>query len=125
MDITKTIADLKQEPGFTENVGMILAHVGVVRGFSRNTRQKVAGMTVTPDLATIEAIRCELQARPGIFRILVQAESGAFVPGDTLLYLLVAGDIREHVKPVLSELLDRIKAEAVAKQEAFTDSREV
>ena len=120
MDITKTIAALKQEPGFRENVGMILTHVGVVRGFSRNSCQKVASITVTPDLAKIEAIRRELEGRPGIFRILVQAESGTFVPGDTLLHLLVAGDIREHVKPVLGELLDRIKEEAVTKQETLS-----
>jgi len=31
--------------------------------------------------------------------------------------IVVAGDLREHIKPVLSELLDRIKAEAVCKRE--------
>jgi hypothetical protein len=35
-----------------------------------------------------------------------------------LLELVVAGDIREHVKPVLAELLDRIKAEGVKKEES-------
>ena len=37
-----------------------------------------------------------------------------------VLFLVVAGDIREHVKATFSELLDRIKAEAVIKQE-FTE----
>ena len=37
--------------------------------------------------------------------------------GDDLLFLIVAGDIRENVKPALGELLDRIKSEAVTKQE--------
>ena len=38
-------------------------------------------------------------------------------PGDDLLFILVAGDVREHIKPVLAELLDRVKAEAVTKKE--------
>ena len=38
-------------------------------------------------------------------------------PGTTCSSLLSRGDIRENVKPVLSELLDRVKAEAVNKEE--------
>lgn len=45
---------------------------------------------------------------------------GELKPGDDVLFLVVAGDIREHVKATFSELLDRIKAEAVIKQE-FTE----
>ena len=30
MDTTKILADLKKRPGFTENVGMVLVHNGVV-----------------------------------------------------------------------------------------------
>jgi molybdopterin synthase catalytic subunit len=49
--------------------------------------------------------------------VVAEARSGRLEPGDDLLFILVAGDIREHVKPVLSDLLDRIKAEAVTKKE--------
>ena len=38
-------------------------------------------------------------------------------PATTCSFLVVAGDIREHVKATFAELLDRIKAEAVIKQE--------
>lgn len=34
MDTTKILADLKKRPGFTENVGMVLVHNGVVRGWA-------------------------------------------------------------------------------------------
>ena len=40
-----------------------------------------------------------------------------FSPGDDLLFILVAGDIRENIKPVLADLLDRIKSEAIRKTE--------
>ena len=55
-----------------------------------------------------------------IFCIHAEAVEGELKPGDDVLFLVVAGDIREHVKATFSELLDRIKAEAVIKQE-FTE----
>ena len=41
MDITKTINEMKKEPGFADNVGMILVHNGVMRGWSRKDRSNV------------------------------------------------------------------------------------
>jgi molybdopterin synthase catalytic subunit len=52
--------------------------------------------------------------------VLVETRSGILRPGDDLLFLIVAGDIRENVKPALALLLDRIKAEAIEKCESFT-----
>lgn len=117
MDISGCIAKLKQEPGFRENVGMILTHNGVVRAWSRKDGSAVSRIRVEVDQDKAEAIRREIEAREGIFRVVVEGRSGEFAPGDDLLFLIVAGDIREHVKPALADLLDRIKSEAVTKQE--------
>ena len=117
MDISKKIAELKQEHGFRENVGMILVHNGVVRAWSRKDGAKVGRVKIQVDQDKVEAIRSEFEARPGIFRVVAQAKSGEYMAGDDLLFLIVAGDIRENVKPALGELLDRIKSEAVTKQE--------
>ncbi|AAS96685.1 molybdenum cofactor biosynthesis protein MoaE [Nitratidesulfovibrio vulgaris] len=117
MDITLTLAELKKKPGFADNVGMVLVHNGVVRGWSRKDHAPVTSVRVTPDRARMDAICRELEARPGIFCILAEAVEGECRPGDDLLFLVVAGDIRENVKAVFAELLDRIKAEAVIKQE--------
>lgn len=119
MDITKTIKELKKRPEFTDNVGMILIHNGVVRNWSRNDRTRVTALEVTPDFDKIEQLRQEYLQRDGIFDIIIEAHSGTFRPGDDLLFIVVAGDIRENIKPVLAELLDRIKAEAVTKKEIF------
>lgn len=121
MDITKTINELKKRPEFTDNVGMILIHNGVVRNWSRKDRTTVTALQVTPDFEKIEKIRLEYLQHEGIFDIIVEAYSGTFQPGDDLLYIIVAGDIRENIKPVLAELLDRIKAEAVVKKEIFAN----
>lgn len=117
MNISETIAEMKKDPEFSRNVGMILVHNGVVRAWSRKDRQKVASLEVTPDYEKIETIRQEYLEKEGIFNIIVEAKSGRFQPGDDLLFIIVAGDIRENVKLVLAELLDRIKAEAVSKKE--------
>jgi molybdopterin synthase catalytic subunit len=117
MDISKKIAELKQEPGFRENVGMILVHNGVVRAWSRKDGSTVGRVKIQVDQDKVETIRQEFEKREGIFRVVAQARSGEYVPGDDLLFLIVAGDIRENVKPALAELLDRVKAEAITKQE--------
>lgn len=117
MDISKRIAELKQEPGFRENVGMVLVHNGVVRAWSRKDGSTVGRVKIDVDHTKVEAIRREIEGRDGIFRAVVEARSGEYVPGDDLLFLIVAGDIRENVKPALADLLDRIKAEAVTKKE--------
>ncbi len=117
MDISKAIAELKKEEGFTENVGMVLVHNGVVRAWSRKDRSQVGRIEVIPDHDRIESIRQRYVKSQGIFRIVVQANSGVLKPGDDLLFIIVAGDIRENVKPVLSDILDELKKEAITKKE--------
>ena len=117
MDISKAIKEMKQKEGFVDNVGMVLVHNGVVRSWSRREKGEVTALEVTPDRDKIEEIRRELLERPGIFDIVIEARCGRFQPGDDLLFIIVAGDIRENVKPVLADLLDRVKAEAVSKKE--------
>ncbi len=118
MDISKTIAELKKDPAFAQNVGMILVHNGVVRGWSRKEGQpEVTAVDISVDRAKLEALRREYEQRPGIFRVVVEARDGHLQVGDDVLFIVVAGDIRENVKPVLADLLDRIKAEAFKKQE--------
>lgn len=117
MDISKTIAELKKRPDFNDNVGMILIHNGVVRNWSRKDHSGVSRLDITVDHEHTERLRQEYLKKPGIYEILIETQSGSYQPGDDLLFIIVAGDLRENIKPVLSELLDRIKAEAVSKQE--------
>jgi len=117
MDITKTIENLKQEPGFAENVGMMLVHNGVVRAWSRADKAKVTGVKVTPNHAKIQEICSEFEKRPGIFRVVAKAREGTLLPGDDLLFLIVAGDIRENVLAAFTDLLNTVKKEGVVKEE--------
>ncbi|MCK5516232.1 MAG: molybdenum cofactor biosynthesis protein MoaE [Desulfobulbaceae bacterium] len=120
MGISQILRELKNRPDFADNVGMILIHNGTVRNWSRKDRAKVSALEVTPDYEKIETLRQEYLQHEGIFDIIIEAFSGTFKPGDDLLYIIVAGDIRENIKPVLSNLLDRVKAEAVTKKEIIS-----
>jgi molybdopterin synthase catalytic subunit len=117
MNIQDTIDQWKQDPEFVRNVGMILCHNGIVRGKTRENGAPVASVKVTPNPQRIEELRSEYEQAPGIYKVAVEAYGGDLKPGDDLLYILVAGDIRENVKATLAELLDRIKSEAVTKEE--------
>lgn len=116
MDISAAIAAMKKEQGFAEKVGMILVHNGVARATSR-TGEPVISLDVTVNQEHVEVLRQEYEQRPGIFRVVVEAKSGHVKPTDDLLFIIVAGDLRENVKAVLAELLDRVKAEAISKTE--------
>jgi len=117
MNISEKIAEMKKNPEFAKNVGMVLVHNGVVRAWSRKDGQSVEYLEVTPDYEKIETIRQEFLQKEGVYDIIIEAKSGRFHPGDDLLFIIVAGDLRENVKPVLADLLDRVKAEAVSKKE--------
>lgn len=117
MDISATIAEMKKDPAFAENVGMVLVHNGTVRGWSRGDHSTVTKIEVAADLQKIEQIRQETEQLEGIYKVVIEAHDGVMQPGDDLLFLIVAGDIRENVKPALATLLDRVKAEAITKKE--------
>lgn len=116
MDISRAVATMKGKAGFSGKVGVALVHVDLVRSSPRGD-QRVAALEIQPDQDRIEAIREEFLGRPGIFEIVIEAKSGRFHAGDELLFLLVAGDLLENVQPVLAEMFERIRAEAVVKKE--------
>ena len=119
MDISATIAIMKQDPAFAENVGMVLIHNGIVRGWSRDDHRSVEQLEVTVDAVKVESIRYTTERLPGIYKVKVETRQGVMQPGDDLLFLIVAGDIREHVKPALATLLERLKTEAIHKKEVI------
>ena len=121
MDCTRLLAAVKQRPGFADNVGMTLVHNGTVRAWSLNGGARVACVKVQPDHQRIKEICREFETWPGIFCIEAQAAEGTLLPGEDLLILVVAGDIREHVKAAFAALLDTIKEQAVVKQEILLE----
>ena len=119
MDLNKMIATIKANPNF-HKTGMIASHIGIVRSFSRNGKS-VEAVDVEFDQAKIEQILSDMKSRPGIVDVLIQTNTGHLAVGDEIMAVVVAGDIRENVFPVLIDTVERLKSEASTKTETTID----
>ena len=98
---------------------MILCHNGVVRSTSRDGR-KVSGLRVSVDHRSLERVIAEQLKSPGIVDIRVEiAENKHLTVGEDIMFLVVAGDIRENVIAVLRDTLEAIKKTVTQKTEYF------
>ncbi|MEE9566313.1 MAG: molybdenum cofactor biosynthesis protein MoaE, partial [Desulfobacteria bacterium] len=120
MELNTLIDRVKSHPDYA-NVGMILCHNGVVRGTSRDGR-RVSGLTLTVDREALDAILAEQRQRPGIIEVLVEISDGSLKVGDHVMFIVVAGDFRDHVIPVLEDTLNAIKKRVTQKTEHFIES---
>ena len=73
---------------------MLLIHNGVVRSWSRQGHRPVSALEVKVDQQLIQTLREEYLQKPGIYEIIVDAHSGRFQPGDDILFIIVARDLR-------------------------------
>jgi molybdopterin synthase catalytic subunit len=90
-----------------------------VRGTSRDGR-KVNGLRVAVDQEKLSQVIETHKARPGIVEILVEINADRDLRvGDDVMFLVVAGDIRENVTAVLSDALNAIKSTVTHKTEYF------
>jgi molybdopterin synthase catalytic subunit len=118
MGIKQLIDEIKNHPDY-EKAGMILCHNGIVRSTSRDGRP-VNGLTVEVDHTRLRSIIDKRKQDPGIIEIRVEIrEKQKLVVGDDVMFLVVAGDIREHVIQTLKDTLDAIKSTATHKTEYF------
>ena len=117
MNIQDMIEKVKSHPE-SDKIGMITSHLGIVRGHSRDGRD-VSAVQVVYEKGQLEKIINEMKGRDGIIEVLVQFNEGRVELGDELLAVVVAGDLRENVFPVLTETVDRIKSSACRKKEEY------
>jgi molybdopterin synthase catalytic subunit len=120
VSMDRLIARVKGHPEISK-AGMILCHNGIVRASDRSGARKVQALRVAVDRSAIEQIRLWAEARPGIVTVAIEALEGEFQVGDDLLYVVVAGDVRENVFAVTREVVEKIKAGGVQKTELYAD----
>jgi molybdopterin synthase catalytic subunit len=118
MSLEHMLKQVKQHPAF-DRVGMVLCHNGVVRGTSRDGR-RTSGLQVSVDHRRLEDIVTAQKKRPGIVEILVEIhENQPLGVGDDVMFIVVAGDIRENVIETLRDTLDAIKSSVTTKTQFF------
>ena len=102
-------------------VGMIVCHNGVVRATSR-AGEPAEYLDINVDSEAWEKVLREMRAQPGIAAIEAHLFVGRRKIAEDVLLVVVAGDIRENVFPVLEKTVNRLKKEAVLKSEKLTVS---
>jgi molybdopterin synthase catalytic subunit len=109
------IKKVKEHPEY-HKAGMILCHNGVVRETSRNGK-RVSHLMVKANEEILAEIVTEMKKRPGIVEVLAEVNEGKLFPGDDIMIVVVAGDFRENVFPVLKDAVDIIKKDVTRKVE--------
>ncbi len=115
MGLQKLVEKVKSHPDIHQ-AGMILAHNGVVRATSRDG-SPVEKIEVRADNEALERILDEYRRKEGIIDIRAEVREGTLHPGDDIMYLVVAGDFRENVIPVMTDLINAVKRDVTAKRE--------
>jgi molybdopterin synthase catalytic subunit len=99
-------------------VGMIACHNGIVRGTTR-AGKPAAYLDIDLEAEAWERILQEMRSEPGIAAVEAFLFTGRRQVGEDVMFIAVAGDIRENVLPVLEKTLNRLKKEAVKKLETL------
>jgi len=104
-------------------IGMYLTHNGVVRQTAKaQVRQgidsaPVTGMEFSYDQEKVDAVIADSYKLEGIYYIRVWLNEGQLQVGDSIMFVLIGGDIRPRVVEALNYLVGRIKDECVTETE--------
>lgn len=108
--------------------GMFLTHNGVVRITPKaQVREgaadlpQVAGIEFSYDAAGLAQAEAETLAMDGIYYVRTWLNEGLISVGDSLMHVLIGGDIRPHVVDALQALVGRIKNELVIEKEIYAE----
>jgi len=120
------IKNTKSKPNF-QKAGAIALFIGLVRGETLKGKkvQKLKLEAYEEKANEILTNICnDLKKKKGIVDVQIRHLLGEFSVGEDLVYVLVAGDHRKNVFPVLEEAVERYKKEApIFKKEYVIDER--
>lgn len=118
MKLEDFMKEFKKNPELSR-AGMILFHNGIVRETSRDGK-KVTGLSVVADFGLLDSILSKYRSKSGIVDVKAVINSDKRLNiGDDVMYLAVAGDIRENVIKTLEDCLNEIKSAVTTKTEYF------
>lgn len=115
------LAEVKRESG-AAGVGMYLCHNGVVRSYSRDGKP-VEAMELSVDRERLVELLSTAQLMEGVSVVRAWVNEGRLTVGDDIMYVLVGGDIRDHVFEALGALVRMIKTEVVTETEIRPEGR--
>jgi molybdopterin synthase catalytic subunit len=122
--LSEAIKSVKSLPNF-KKAGAIALFIGVVRGETlKNEKVQKLELEAYEEKANEALVKIcqDLERRDGIINVQIHHLLGDFNVGEEIVYVLVAGDHRKNVFPVLEEAVERYKKEApIFKKEYIVD----
>jgi molybdopterin synthase catalytic subunit len=123
--IDQWLAEAKHDPQAAQ-VGMYLTHNGVVRLTPKaQVREGTQGLgdvsqvDFSYDARGLAAAEAEARTWPGIFYVRVWLNECVLDVGDSLMYVLIGGDIRPRTVDALQKLVSKIKGKLVVEKEIY------
>lgn len=111
-----------------DQCGMFLTHNGVVRATpKRQVREGVQGLgnvvavDFSYDAEGLQKAVNEALSWDGVYYVRVWLNEGRCEVGDSLMYVLIGGDIRQRCIDALQKLVGTIKNELVVEKEVYAD----
>ena len=105
---------------------MYLTHTGIVRKsakakvrYGETDTKEVKGMLFSYDEEKVLSAISETMKQPGIYYVRVWLAEGQLSLSDTIMQVLIGGDIRPRVIDGLQYLVSRIKNECVKEEELY------
>jgi len=107
------IENVRRRPDF-HRAGAVVTFTGVVRGSVAEGKVQKLELQAYEEKAdeVLAGICNDLKEKPGIMDVQIHHLLGEFAVGEDLVYVLVAGEHRQQVFPVLEEAVERYKREA-------------
>ncbi len=108
-----------------DQCGMFLVHNGVVRITAKaQVRQgqdmpAVSQVDFSYDAEGVDAAIAEALTWDGIYYVKVWLNEGVLGVGESIMYVLIGGDIRPHVVDALQKLVGKIKNDLVVEKEIY------
>jgi molybdopterin synthase catalytic subunit len=122
VSIADAMENIRRRPDF-HRVGALVTFTGVVRGSTVEGKVQKLELQAYEEKAdeVLVEICNDLRKKPGIVEVQIHHLLGEFEVGEDLVYVLVAGEHRQQVFPVLEEAVERYKREVpIFKKESVT-----
>lgn len=113
LSLTDVIENFRNTPD-SHRAGAIATFTGVVRGMNHEGAVQKLELQAYEEKAdeVLVGICDDLKKKPGIVDVQIHHLIGEFKVGEDLVYVMVAGEHRQQIFPVLEEAVERYKKEA-------------
>ena len=113
--LEKFLKEIKKECN-PDDLGMILTHIGVVRGVSKDGTP-IKQMYLDFSKEKLEKLISTYEKKEGICKIKIWINKGLLKIGEPIMVVVIGGAFRKNVLPCFEEIIEILKKEIVVEKE--------